>query len=56
LNSNKSEDSSDSTPVAKNSRQARAVARRAGPGLRRTAARLPASPASTVNANNGPGV
>jgi hypothetical protein len=56
LNSNTSEDSSASTPVAKNSRQASAVARWAGLALRRSAVRLPASPASTVNANSGPGV
>jgi len=56
LNSNTSEDSSASTPVAKNSMQASAVARCAGLALRRSAARLPASPASTVNANSSPGV
>jgi hypothetical protein len=56
LNSNTSEDSSASTPVAKNSMQASAAARCVGLALRRSVARLPASPASTMNANSGPGV
>jgi hypothetical protein len=51
-----SEESSTATPVMKNSAQARAAARCAGEARRRNAARLPASPASSANANSGPGV
>jgi hypothetical protein len=51
-----SDESSAVTPVTKNSAQARAAARCAGEARRRSAARLPASPATKANANNGPGV
>jgi len=51
-----SEDSNAATPVTKNSAQASAAARCAGEARRRSAARLPASPAAKANANSGPGV